>query len=139
MAKWSYFGFILGLVITIILFDTLALALIAPLYWIIAIIYIGFFVALMIHLINPEVEKNKFLVGYCIGSTGLIIGLIVLSILKPKETPEQIRREKNREKYQCIRCNYKAKDLDGMQEHIDNIHGGEGSQMYRIIKNKGSL
>ena len=101
MAKWSYFGFILGFVITIILFDTLALVLRAPLYyWIIIIIYIGFFVALMIHLINPEVEKNKFLVGYCIGSTGLIIGLIVLSILKPKETPEQIRREKNREKYQ---------------------------------------
>ena len=135
MAKWSYFGFILGFVITIILFDTLALVLRAPLYyWIIIIIYIGFFVALMIHLINPEVEKNKFLVGYCIGSTGLIIGLIVLSILKPKETPEQIRREKNREKYQCIRCNYKSKGLDGMQEHINNIHGGEGSQMYRIIE-----
>jgi hypothetical protein len=49
-------------------------------YWIIAIVYIGFFARLMIHAMDTGGKNKGFLVGSCIGSTGIIIGLMVESI-----------------------------------------------------------
>ena len=137
MAKWSYVGFIIGFIITFIILDTLAFLLGTSLYyWLIVILYLGFFVGLMIHSMEMDSkgENNKFLIGYCIGSTGLLIGLIIESLLKPKETSEQIRKEKNREKYQCIRCKYKAKTLEGIKDHINQAHDGTGMELYSVIE-----
>ena len=71
----SYGGFIAGLFVTFVVFDVIAFALGVSLYYRIrAIVYIGFFARLMVHAMDTRGKNKGFLVGYCIGSTGIIIG-----------------------------------------------------------------
>ncbi|MDE1824707.1 MAG: hypothetical protein KGH74_05435 [Candidatus Micrarchaeota archaeon] len=87
----SVVGVILGLVVTFFIFSIVGLIFGISLgYLIIAIIYVGIFAYLMKSAIK---DNKKFIVGYCLGSTGIIIGIIVYEIIK-----SEIKKNKKKTK-----------------------------------------